>query len=69
MGGLRTKIPVTFWTMTAAVFAISGFPPLAGFVSKDEILYQTFVSPNGGKILWAVGLITAGLTSFYMFRL
>jgi NADH-quinone oxidoreductase subunit L len=69
MGGLRTKIPVTFWTMTTAVFAISGFPPLAGFVSKDEILYQTFVWPNGGKVLWAVGLITAGLTSFYMFRL
>src|SRR6202012_5144579 len=69
MGGLRRKIPITFWTMTAAVFAISGVPPLAGFVSKDEILYQAFVSPNGGKILWAVGLITAGFTSFYMFRL
>jgi len=69
MGGLRKKIPVTFWTMTAAVFAISGFPPLAGFVSKDEILYQAFIAPNGGKILWAVGLLTAGLTSFYMFRL
>ena len=69
MGGLRKKIPVTFWTMTAAVLAISGFPPLAGFVSKDEILYQAFIAPNGGRILWAVGLITAGLTSFYMFRL
>ncbi len=55
--------------MTAAVFAISGVPPLAGFVSKDEILYQAFLSPNGGKIFWAVGLLTAGLTSFYMFRL
>ena len=69
MGGLRKKIPVTFWTMTAAVFAISGFPPLAGFVSKDEILYQTYIAPGPGKILWAVGLFTAGLTSFYMFRL
>jgi NADH-quinone oxidoreductase subunit L len=69
MGGLRRKIPITFWTMTAAVLAISGFPPLAGFVSKDEILYQTFIAPNGGKILWAIGLLTAGLTSFYMFRL
>ena len=69
MGGLRQKIPITFWTMTVAVLAISGFPPLAGFVSKDEILYQTFIAPNGGKILWAVGLLTAGLTSFYMFRL
>jgi NADH-quinone oxidoreductase subunit L len=70
MGGLRKKIPITFWTMTAAVFAISGFPPLAWFVSKDEILYQAFISPNpAGKVLWAVGLFTAGLTSFYMFRL
>jgi NADH-quinone oxidoreductase subunit L len=69
MGGLRKKIPITFWTMTAAVLAISGAPPLAGFVSKDEILYQTFIAPNGGKILCALGLLTAGLTSFYMFRL
>ncbi len=70
MGGLRKKIPVTFWTMTAAVFAISGFPPLAGFVSKDEILYQAFIAPTpGAKVLWAVGLLTAGLTAFYMFRL
>jgi NADH-quinone oxidoreductase subunit L len=69
MGGLRKKIPVTFWTMTAAVFAIAGAPPFAGFFSKDEILYQAFVSPNGGKIFWFIGLVTAGLTSFYMFRL
>jgi NADH-quinone oxidoreductase subunit L len=69
MGGLRKKIPITFWTMTAAVFAISGFPPLAGFVSKDEILYQAFIAPGPGKLLWAIGLLTAGLTSFYMFRL
>jgi NADH-quinone oxidoreductase subunit L len=69
MGGLRKKIPVTFWTMTAGVFAICGFPPFAGFFSKDEILYQAFISPNGGKILWFIGWVTAGLTSFYMFRL
>jgi NADH-quinone oxidoreductase subunit L len=69
MGGLRKKIPVTFWTMTAAVLAICGIPPFAGFFSKDEILYQAFISPNDGKILWFVGLVTAGLTSFYMFRL
>ncbi|MFZ0661663.1 MAG: NADH-quinone oxidoreductase subunit L [Acidobacteriaceae bacterium] len=69
MGGLRRKLPVTFWTMTAAVFAISGIPPFAGFFSKDEILYQTFLSPNGGKVFWAVGLLTAFLTAFYMFRL
>ncbi|HEV2465156.1 MAG TPA: NADH-quinone oxidoreductase subunit L [Acidobacteriaceae bacterium] len=69
MGGLRRKLPVTFWTMTAAVFAISGWPPFAGFFSKDEILYQAFLSPNGGKALWAIGLITAFITAFYMFRL
>ncbi len=69
MGGLWKKLPITFWTMTAALFAICGLPPFAGFFSKDEILYQAFLSPNGGKILWAVGLITAFLTSFYMFRL
>src|SRR5579862_2004714 len=69
MGGLRKKIPITFCTMTAAVLAISGAPPLAGFVSKDEILYQAFVAPGPGKILWAIGLLTAGFTSFYMFRL
>jgi NADH-quinone oxidoreductase subunit L len=69
MGGLRKKIPVTFWTMTAAVFAICGFPPFAGFFSKDDILYQAFISPNGGKVLWFIGWLTAGLTSVYMFRL
>jgi NADH-quinone oxidoreductase subunit L len=67
MGGLRKRIPITFWTMTAGVFAIAGIYPFAGFFSKDEILYQTFVS--GNKLLWLVGLITAGMTSFYMFRL
>ena len=70
MGGLWRRIPVTFWTMTAGVFAIAGLPPFAGFFSKDEILYQAFVSPSPvGKLVWAVGLVTAGLTSFYMFRL
>jgi NADH-quinone oxidoreductase subunit L len=70
MGGLRKRIPITFWTMTAGVFAIAGIPPLAGFFSKDEILYQTFIWNNPLHILlWAVGLFTAFLTSFYMFRL
>jgi NADH-quinone oxidoreductase subunit L len=70
MGGLRKRIPITFWTMTMGVFAISGIPPLAGFFSKDEILYQAFISTNPlGKLLWFVGLVTAGMTSFYMFRL
>jgi NADH-quinone oxidoreductase subunit L len=69
MGGLRKKIPITFWTMTAAVFAITGFFPFAGFFSKDAILYAAFVSGRAGEILWFVGLVTALLTSFYMFRL
>ena len=70
MGGLRKHIPITFWTMTAGVFAIAGIPPFAGFFSKDEILFRAFTSPNPlGKLLWFVGLVTAGMTSFYMFRL
>jgi NADH-quinone oxidoreductase subunit L len=70
MGGMRKRIPVTFWTMTMGVFAIAGIPPLSGFFSKDEILYQTYLWDNPlAKLLWAVGLFTAFLTSFYMFRL
>ena len=69
MGGLRRKLPVTFWTMTAAVLAIAGLPPLAGFFSKDAILSAAFQHGTSGKVLWAVGLFTAFLTSFYMFRL
>jgi NADH-quinone oxidoreductase subunit L len=69
MGGLRKHLPVTFWTMTAAVFAIAGFFPFAGFFSKDAILYAAFLQGNSGKVLWFVGLVTALLTSFYMFRL
>ncbi len=70
MGALRKRIPITFWTMTAGVFAIAGIYPFSGFFSKDEILYQVFTSANPlAKLLWFVGLVTAGLTSFYMFRL
>jgi NADH-quinone oxidoreductase subunit L len=69
MGGLRKKLPVTFWTMTAAVFAIAGFPPLAAFFSKDAILYAAFQQGTGGIVLWFVGLVTALLTALYMFRL
>jgi NADH-quinone oxidoreductase subunit L len=69
MGGLRKKIPVTFWVITIATFTIAGFPPLAGFFSKDEILWQAFSSPHGHWALWLVGVITAFITSFYMFRL
>ena len=66
MGGLWSKIPGTAWTMLAATLAISGIPPLAGFFSKDEILASAFA---GNKVVWGIGLFTAGLTAFYMFRL
>ncbi len=66
MGGLRTKIPITFWTMFIATFAIAGIPGFAGFFSKDEILEAARAS---NPFLWALGLLGAGLTSFYMFRL
>ncbi|HYG99641.1 MAG TPA: NADH-quinone oxidoreductase subunit L [Terriglobales bacterium] len=70
MGGLRKHIPKTFWVMTIATFAIAGFPPLAGFFSKDEILWKAYSSPFGGSwIYWAIAVFTAFLTSFYMFRL
>ena len=69
MGGLWKKIPWTHGVMLAATLAISGIPPFAGFFSKDEILGQVYSSPYGNKALWAVGVITAGLTAFYMFRL
>jgi NADH-quinone oxidoreductase subunit L len=66
MGGLRTKIPWTFWTMTAGTVAIAGIPPLAGFFSKDEILWRAY---QASWVYWVIGVFTAFLTSFYMFRL
>ncbi len=69
MGGLWRTMPVTFWTMTAAVLAISGIFPFAGFFSKDAILYAAFLQGSFGKAIWAVGFVTALLTALYMFRL
>jgi NADH-quinone oxidoreductase subunit L len=70
MGGLAKKIPITFATFAIATAAIAGIPPLAGFFSKDEILWFAFASPKGGSpLLWAVASLTALLTSYYMFRL
>jgi len=66
MGGLRAKIPWTFWTMTVGTLAIAGIPPLAGFFSKDEILWRAY---QASWLYWLIGLFTAFLTSFYMFRL
>ncbi|MCP5114526.1 MAG: NADH-quinone oxidoreductase subunit L, partial [bacterium] len=69
MGGLKDKIPETHWTMFAASLAIAGIPGLAGFFSKDEILWKTWSSPIGSQALWAVGAVTAFMTAFYMWRL
>jgi len=69
MGVLRKLTPVTFWVMMIATLAIAGIPQLAGFFSKDEILWQASRLPYGHIVFWIIGLITAGLTSFYMFRL
>lgn len=67
MGGLRKSMPVTFWTFVIATLAIAGVPPLAGFWSKDEIMLAAFDSHHL-IIFWTL-LITAAMTSFYMFRL
>jgi NADH-quinone oxidoreductase subunit L len=69
MGGLWKKMPVTFAVTTVGVLAIAGFPPFAGFFSKDAILYAAYLQGAQGKALWFVGVVTALLTSFYMFRL
>ncbi|HEX9444698.1 MAG TPA: NADH-quinone oxidoreductase subunit L [Candidatus Binatia bacterium] len=68
MGGLRRRLPVTYWTYLIAALAISGAPLTAGFFSKDRILWEAYSSPLGSSHLWLVGWITAGLTAFYMFR-
>jgi NADH-quinone oxidoreductase subunit L len=74
MGGLRSRLPITFWTFLIATLAISGIPPFAGFWSKDEILGSVlaYAQSTGNPlvyILWIVGLLTVALTAFYMFRL
>jgi NADH-quinone oxidoreductase subunit L len=67
MGGLRKQLPITFYTFVIASLAIAGFPGLAGFFSKDEILFETFA--EGHTILWVIGALTSLLTATYMFRL
>jgi len=68
-GGLRTAMPVTFWTMGAAWLAIIGFPLTAGFYSKEAILGAAFEHGGFGLLGWAIGALTAGLTAFYMSRM
>lgn len=67
MGALKQKLPATFWTVFMAVLAISGIPLFSGFFSKDEILWKAF--SQGNIFLWIIGVATAGMTAFYMFRL
>ena len=67
MGGLKSKLPITYWTFLIGAIAIAGIPPLSGFWSKDEILHSAWDS--GYQAVFLIGLITAGLTAFYMFRL
>jgi NADH-quinone oxidoreductase subunit L len=69
MGGLKKYMPVTFWVMFIATLAIAGIPGFSGFFSKDEILWQAYSSKHGHPALWFVGVVTAFMTSFYMFRL
>ena len=67
MGGLKKIMPKTYWTFLISSFAIAGFPPLAGFFSKDEILWKSFA--DGSPILWVLGAAAALMTAFYMFRM
>jgi NADH-quinone oxidoreductase subunit L len=70
MGALSSKIKITFGTMFVATLAITGFPPFAGFVSKDGILWETWTREGTAfHLLWGIGYITALMTAFYMFRL
>jgi NADH-quinone oxidoreductase subunit L len=69
MGGLRQKMPITFYTMLIGTLAIAGFPGFSGFFSKDEILWKVFSSGPGASFLWPIAILTAALTAFYMFRL
>jgi NADH-quinone oxidoreductase subunit L len=69
MGGLRRRLPVTWLMMLLGTLAIAGVPGLAGFFSKDEILWRAFSNPEGHVLIWAVGVLVAGMTALYMFRL
>ena len=66
MGGLKAKMPITHWTFLVGALAIAGFPFLSGFWSKDEILHSAWGS---SPLIYVIGLVTAFLTAFYMFRL
>ena len=67
-GGLRSAMPITFWTTMAAWAAIIGVPLTAGFYSKDQVLAALFEHGGIGRLVWVIGVLTAGLTAFYMSR-
>ena len=69
MGGLKDKLPVTYWTFVIGSLALAGFPLTAGFFSKDELLLVSWMSGGLGKTLTVLGLLTAMMTAFYSFRL
>ncbi|NIR82543.1 MAG: NADH-quinone oxidoreductase subunit L, partial [Gammaproteobacteria bacterium] len=65
-GGLKERMPITGWTFVIAAAAMAGIAPLAGFASKDAILWQTF--ERGHYVLWFMAFCATGLTAFYIFR-
>jgi len=67
MGGLKNKMPITYWTMLIGCLALAGCPPFSGFFSKDEILFMALASGHGG--VWLVGVLVAAMTAFYTFRM
>ncbi len=68
MGGLRSKLPITYWTVLVGCLCLVGFPGTSGFFSKDEILYQVLTSAHGSIGLWMVGTLTSLMTAFYVSR-
>jgi NADH-quinone oxidoreductase subunit L len=69
MGGLRREMPWTYRTFLIGTLAIAGIPLFSGFFSKDAVLWAAWNFADYGKLLWSLGVVTAGFTSFYMFRL
>ena len=67
MGGLKSKMPITYWTMLIGALALAGCPPFSGFFSKDEILFMALAT--GHKEIWAIGVLVAGITAYYTFRM
>ncbi len=69
MGGLKHSLPITYWTFVVGSLALAGFPLTAGFFSKDDLLISSWSAGPLGQVLTVCGLLTAGLTAFYSFRL